>query len=101
VTEYLVFLSPKFVPLKEYSDRFARHLPTSYAHAFGAPAFEECFALLEGEIGVVTEVGAEEDDFVFMFYLHGSSTCRKNGIDTAHTIAYFPTCFENVFGLHG
>ena len=101
MTEDLVFLCPEFVPTEEHGDRFARHLPTAYAHALWAPTFEEGLALLEGEVGVVAEVGTKEDDFVFMFVLHGSGTRRENGIDAAYTIAYFPTSFENVFGLHG
>jgi hypothetical protein len=76
-------------------------LPTAYADTFGAPAFEERFALFEGEVGVVAEVGTEEDDFVFMFCLHGSGTGRQYGIDAAYSIAHFPTSFENIFGLHG
>ena len=101
VTEDLVFLCPEFVPLEEHGNRFARHLPATYTDTFRAPAFEEGFALFEGKIGVVAEVGTEKDDFVFMFCLHGSGTRRKHGIDAAYTIAYFPTSFENVFGLHG
>ena len=32
-----IFLRPHFVPLEEYGDRFARHLPTAYADTFGTP----------------------------------------------------------------
>jgi hypothetical protein len=95
-----VFLCPYLVPLEEHGDRFARHLPTTYANAFGSPALEERFALFEGEIGMVAEVGTEEDNFVFMFLLHGSGTGRKHGIDAAYTIAYLPASFKNIFWLH-
>ena len=72
--------------------------PKDLPHFDGA--FEEGFALFEGDVGVVAEIGTEEDDFVFMFCLHGSGTRRKHGIDAAYTIAHFPTSFENVFWLH-
>jgi hypothetical protein len=49
---------------------------------------------------VIAEIGTEENNFVFMFSLHGGSTRRENGIDAAYTIAYLPTGFKNVLGLH-
>ena len=50
---------------------------------------------------MVSEVGTEEDDFVFMFLLHGSRTRREYGIDAAYTVANLPTSFEDIFWLHG
>ena len=50
---------------------------------------------------MVSEVGTEENDFVFMFLLHGSGTGREHGIDAAYTVANLPTSFEDIFWLHG
>jgi hypothetical protein len=93
-------LCPYLVPLEEYSDRFARHLPTTYADTLWTPTFEQCFALFESEIGMFSEIRTEENDFVFMFFLHGSCSGREYGVDAAYTIAHFPTSFEYIFWLH-
>ena len=100
VCEDLLFFSPQLVPSEEYSNRFTRHLPTAYAYALGTPTFQECFALFEGEIGVFSKIRTEENNFVFVFCLHGSGACGENGIDAAYTIAHLPTCLKNVLGLH-
>jgi hypothetical protein len=46
------------------------------------------------------EIGTEENDFVFMLFLHRSGTGRKYGINAAYTVAHFPTGFEYIFWLH-
>ena len=94
----LVLVRPQRIELKQDSNRFTRHHPTTDSDrdvffqlsTFNFPLFEKIAIFSKIDITMVSEVGTEEEHFVGVFGLHGSGTGAQYGIDTAYAVAHFP-----------
>ena len=81
------------------------NLPTAYAQreillqCGTAPISQQLLVFYEkGIILALPEVWSDKNDTIGHRILQSFRTCRKNGINTAHFITYFPTGLKNVIG---